>query len=247
MSTYATSFDPLQIIKDLVQNGYAIVDNVLSNQEDLRVLSAEAAHASAPEAQLLTKTEQSADIRRDLTHDVDPLDDEKLPCLAKASRTLQFTLGGAVDLFLPQPLYCRERPQFASYASSGFYTRHFDNPRLLGGSDNLRRLTILLYLNEGQWDDANGGQLRLHVKNNDKYDVTIAPQSNRAVVFFSDLIEHEVLPCFTHRVALTVWLSELLPDPASGLANTIHRNDQLMRDFFVQCCQKVSHQSKQHT
>ena len=42
------------------------------------------------------------------------------------------------------------------------------------------------------------------------------------------------------RFVLTVWLSELMADPESGLKKEISKNDQLMRDFFVGCCGKVS-------
>ena len=290
-SCYATDIDQLGIIRQLVEHGYATIDNLLSNPDDLQCLLQEASAAAAQtttsstqglgqgqgqdqhkqhtqqkkiegrEEQkdekedgemlvttatikhkcILVKTDQPDDIRSDLTHDVDPLDTEQLPYIAKASRTLQFVVGGAVDNFLSQPLYCRERPQFACYAGAGgFYTRHYDNPRLLkGGTDNLRRLTILLYLNQ-DWDETQlGGQLRLHVKTNDALDVTIAPKANRCVLFFADLIEHEVLPSYGNRLALTIWLSELNPDPASGLTKEINSNDQLMRDFFVSCCNRA--------
>ena len=240
LSTFATSFDRLQVIHQLIENGYAVLDNLLSDSENLIQLCAEAqASTTTP---IFAKTNQPEDIRTDLTYDVDPLDNEKNPYISKLSRTLQFDIGGAVDMFLPQPLYCRERPQFAYYKGEGsFYTRHYDNPRMLkGGVDNLRRLTVLFYLNE-KWDEnEDGGELRLHVRNEKDYDVTIAPKLNRCVLFFSDLIEHEVLPSFGHRLAVTVWLSELLPDPASGLSKTIHPNDQLLRDFFVQCSEKVA-------
>ena len=243
ISTYATDFNQLNIIHQLVQNGYAVIDNLIANPIELQQLLAEATAASTSSTQsILIKTDQSSDIRRDLTHDVDPLDIEKLPHIAKASRTLQFNIGGIIDTFLPSPLYCRERPQFACYKGDGsFYTRHYDNPRLLqNGVDNLRRVTILLYLNEDWNAEESGGELRLHVKSKDVLDVKISPQANRCVLFFSDLIEHEVLPSHGHRLALTVWLSELMADPESGLKKEISKNDQLMRDFFVGCCGKVS-------
>jgi Rps23 Pro-64 3,4-dihydroxylase Tpa1-like proline 4-hydroxylase len=268
LSTYETSYDRLQIIHQLIDQGYAVIDDLLSNPEDVTQLCTEAQATTAtvtitatatatatptpatpttptPTPALLLPTNQSTDIRTDLTHDVDPLDNNVLPCLAKASRTLQFDVGGAVDVFLPQSLYTRERPQFAYYKSDGsFYTRHYDNPRLLkGGTDNLRRLTILLYLNEAWNETENGGELLLHLKTKEDFAVTIAPKLNRCVLFFSDLIEHEVLPSYGPRLALTVWLSELLPDPASGLSQTIDPNSQLVRDFFVKCVENVAKQN----
>ena len=253
-SVYRTTLDRVGLVAQLVNHGYAVVDGLLADLEkDLPALLAEARRAAAvpgePAARLpvVKVTDQDQSIRRDLTHDVDPHDVVQLPLLAKAARTLQFLVGGAVDTFMPQPLYTRERPQFAYYAGNGsFYRRHFDNPRNLpDGSDNLRRITILLYLNEG-WPDSTGidtreagasnansrssgspgGELRLLLRDPTSFEVNIAPVANRCVVFFSDLIEHEVLPSNGHRLAITVWLSEC-PDPPSD------DSEALMRKFFV--------------
>lgn len=243
LPTFPTSLERLQVIRQLIQNGYAIIDNFLTDPNDLQSLVAECSTAASysSDSSILLKTDQPEHVRQDLTYDVDPLDGEKLPYLARASRTLQFVVGGAVDAFVPQQLYTRERPQFACYNGDGaFYTRHYDNPRMLdGGVDNLRRVTILLYVNE-DWDEAKyGGQLRLHLKSQSTYDVTVAPLANRCVIFFSDLIEHEVLPSHggkKKRLALTVWLSEFVADSAFDLATRVDSKDQLMRDYFVACC-----------
>ena len=216
-----TTLDRVGLVTQLVNNGYAVIDGLLADAEhDLKPLLAEARRAAAVPGpgsantdgkagnSVVEVTGQDSSIRRDLTHDVDPHDVVSLPLLAKAARTLQFLVGGAVDAFMPQSLYARERPQFAYYMGDGsFYRRHFDNPRNLpDGTDNRRRITILLYLNE-DWPDSThkdfgddnmsaslGGELRLLLRDPTLFETKIAPVANRCVVFFSDLIEHEVLP-----------------------------------------------------
>lgn len=64
-----------------------------------------------------------------------------------------------------------------------------------------RKLTCLYYLNP-DWKDQDGGQLRIHL-NSESWD--ISPQLDRLVVFRSTDVEHEVLPSFADRLALTVW------------------------------------------
>ena len=281
-SVYRTSLDRVALVKQLVQRGYAVIDGLLTPKDGksaLLALLSEARQAAAvPDptpnvsvnlaaaaaTAVVESTGQDLSIRRDLTYDIDPLDDVKLPLLAKAARTLQFLVGGAVDQFMPQCLYTRERPQFAYYAGNGsFYRRHFDNPRNLpNGTDNLRRITILLYLNE-DWPDNTGvragtdtndvlhgalhsheasssnndiglgGELRLLVHGPTDFDVKIAPVANRCVVFFSDLIEHEVLPSYGHRLAITVWLSEYFNTQTD-------ESEALMRKFFVLQARQVA-------
>jgi hypothetical protein len=281
-SVYRTTLDRVGIVTQLVNRGYAVIDGLLAcTEHDLPALLTEARLAagapapgepSAPSAAGLSRrpvveaTGQDASVRRDLTHDVDPHDVVQLPLLAKAARTLQFLVGGAIDAFMPQTLYARERPQFAYYAGNGsFYQRHFDNPRNLpDGTDNLRRITILLYLNEG-WKgsthtdagasagaeaaagagtigtdnvspgflDSPGGELRLLLRDPTAFEVKIAPMANRCVVFFSDLIEHEVLPSYGHRLAITVWLSECADPPTD-------ETEALMRTFFVYRSRQVA-------
>ena len=259
-SVYETTLDRVELVTQLVNNGYAVIDGFLADlHHDLPALLAEARRAAGvtrgnsnddgntaslgvdrARCGVVTETDQDKSIRRDLTHDVDPLDVTKLPLLAKAARTLQFLVGGAVDLFMPQKLYSRERPQFACYPGGGsFYRRHFDNPRnLADGIDNLRRITILLYLNE-DWpaeqegsSSTQGGELRLLLRSPEYFEVNVAPIANRCVVFFSDLIEHEVLPTSLQRIAMTVWLSEFAEKNEDEMEN-------LMRKYFLMRSRQV--------
>ncbi len=89
--------------------------------------------------------------------------------------------------------------QLAHYPPGARYVRHRD--AFVGGPN--RRLTAILYLNAG-WRPEHGGALRLHL---DAGVQDVAPELDRAVIFLSDRVEHEVLPTFAPRLALTAWYS----------------------------------------
>ncbi len=87
--------------------------------------------------------------------------------------------------------------QLGYYAGDGAcYVRHRD---ALAGAVG-RRLTAIAYLNPG-WKPADGGQLRLHAEPA----VDLAPLFGRLVVFLSAKVEHEVLPTWAPRLAVTAW------------------------------------------
>jgi hypothetical protein len=79
-----------------------------------------------------------------------------------------------------------------------------------------RKITAILYLNH-EWD---GGQLRIfhNANTNDEY-IDIDPSFGKLVIFRSDLIEHEVLPSFKDRMAITFWASALKPPHANANPN----------------------------
>lgn len=98
------------------------------------------------------------------------------------------------------------------------YPLHVDNTLGIRGStqDDARKLTFILYLNDEKYVD--GGELRLVLGEHEICD--IPPVGGRVVVFWSDEIPHEVLPCAPHvanenadydRYALTVWIPETDP------------------------------------
>ena len=70
----------------------------------------------------------------------------------------------------------------------------------------------LKYLNP-DWDDANGGEIRLwgHDGAGGETCEDIPPSGDRLLLFWSDQVVHEVLPCWDEsevgrRFALTLWL-----------------------------------------
>ena len=88
--------------------------------------------------------------------------------------------------------------QLARFPGAGTrYVRHHD--ALTG--DPTRRATAILYLNP-DWVPSDGGCLRVHPPSG-QHD--LQPLGGRLVVFLSDKVEHEVLPCHASRRAATAW------------------------------------------
>jgi len=101
------------------------------------------------------------------------------------------------------------------YANNGErYARHTDAIPEQGGEH--RRLTSILYLNPS-WTEVDGGQLRIYLPEHlgrqvpggvvsscpGKWLLDIAPKHDRFVLFGSAWLEHEVLPSYAERFAIT--------------------------------------------
>ena len=111
-----------------------------------------------------------------------------------------------------------KRLMLAHYAGDTYsgakYVSHLDNdpsdPGYEQGEPGLRAcdrsVTAILYLNE-HWEESHGGCLRIVLENR-KGNVDVAPSWGRVVLFDSRRIEHEVLPSFEKRYALTAWLKD---------------------------------------
>mmetsp|Transcript_95782 Transcript_95782/g.166413 ORF Transcript_95782/g.166413 Transcript_95782/m.166413 type:complete len:355 (-) Transcript_95782:186-1250(-) len=91
-----------------------------------------------------------------------------------------------------------------------YYSTHVDNSPV---TPNGRRLTAVLYLNEG-WDaEAHGGELRIFEPQPADPDVKsvkpicdVSPLAGRLILFWSDTrVPHAVLPAQAHRFAATLW------------------------------------------
>lgn len=88
--------------------------------------------------------------------------------------------------------------QLAAYDEGPGYVRHADAFR--GGGT--RRLTAIYYANP-DWVAGDGGELRCWPPSGP---CTVEPVADRAVVFASDRLEHEVAPIHRGpRVAVTAW------------------------------------------
>src|SRR5258708_8713913 len=90
------------------------------------------------------------------------------------------------------------------YPSGSGYTRPLDQFR----GDDHRRLSVILYLNEG-WKEEEGGQLRLHLPGGP---IDVFPIAGRLVCFRSDKIEHEVMPATRDRLSITGWVLDQLAE-----------------------------------
>lgn len=88
---------------------------------------------------------------------------------------------------------------FAVYAPGGFYQRHLDRFR----DDDRRTVTVVCYLNDPDWSEADGGHLRMYLPKGER---DVLPLGGTLVCFMSDQIPHEVLPACRQRLALTGWM-----------------------------------------
>lgn len=89
---------------------------------------------------------------------------------------------------------------FAHYHSGEFYKLHRDNPQNKNG-----RLISTVYYLHSDWQDGNGGELRVQDKLENWH--IIQPKPNRLAIFQSDLL-HEVVLSHQDRLSITAWLRQ---------------------------------------
>lgn len=92
---------------------------------------------------------------------------------------------------------------YALYPTGTYYRRHIDTFQ----NDDRRKLSIVCYLNDEDWQAENGGELVLYLKKEgQEMEKVIYPFPGRIVIFESQTIEHEVKPVNTKRLSITGWL-----------------------------------------
>ena len=92
---------------------------------------------------------------------------------------------------------------YALYPTGTYYKRHIDTFH----NDDRRKLSIVCYLNNEDWQAEYGGELILYLnKQGQEEEKVIYPFPGRVVIFESQLIEHEVKPVNTKRLSITGWL-----------------------------------------
>jgi len=88
---------------------------------------------------------------------------------------------------------------YAIYPTGTFYKRHLDTFQ----NDDRRKLSIVCYLNNENWQPENGRELVLYLEQEAKI---IYPFLGKMVIFESQILEHEVKPVNTPRLSITGWL-----------------------------------------
>ncbi|RYJ43164.1 2OG-Fe(II) oxygenase [Flavobacterium beibuense] len=92
---------------------------------------------------------------------------------------------------------------YALYPEGTFYKRHLDTFQ----NDSRRRLSIVCYLNEEDWQPEYGGELAIYIPENGTERIeNIYPVQGRMVIFESSVLEHEVKPVKQERLSITGWL-----------------------------------------
>lgn len=92
---------------------------------------------------------------------------------------------------------------YALYPEGTFYKRHLDTFQ----NDNRRKLSMVCYLNEENWQADFGGELTIYTKaEGNEVALDILPSQGRMVIFESQVLEHEVKPVQQPRLSITGWL-----------------------------------------
>ena len=89
---------------------------------------------------------------------------------------------------------------YAVYDEGSFYKRHPDQFK----TNDHRKFSLINYLNEN-WEDEDGGELVVY---QNEMEQKIRPQSQTAVFFKSDSMEHEVTKTNRRRMSITGWLKQ---------------------------------------
>lgn len=187
-----------KIVNDVYEQRFCVVDNFISANEvttlvqKINLLSENKQLKQAgigKNAEHLTNT----DIRSDYIYWVDENDTELQSLFFHFITELTQALNRLFYLGLKEHEF-----HLALYPPGSFYKKHRDAFK----SDDARKITVLLYLNQN-WKQEDGGELILYKDDNSS--LTIEPLGGRLLVFESEM-EHEVLLSKANRYSLTGWI-----------------------------------------
>jgi SM-20-related protein len=188
-----------QIADGLAENGYAVIDQFLTEPEMVDILETDEfrswklhfkkAGVGRQQARQVVET-----IRGDYIQWIDPASAN--PAIGRYFEKLRSLMQ-----FVNRSLYLSLKDfeiHMTIYPVGTFYKRHLDQFK----SDEHRKLSVICYLNQA-WKHTDGGQLRMYLPVGP---VDVFPVAGRLVCFRSDQIEHEVLPATRERLSLTGWM-----------------------------------------
>ena len=186
------------IADGLAEQGYAVIDQFLSQHEVNNILDA----AEFKDIKLFKKAgignNQNVQIQEGIRGDfIQWLDKDNAPAPVK----IYLDKLDALTKFLNQALFLSLKDyevHFARYPVGTFYKRHLDQFK----QDDHRKLSIICYLNH-DWKEDQGGQLRMYLPDSS---VDVFPIAGRLICFRSDQLEHEVLPATRERMSITGWM-----------------------------------------
>jgi SM-20-related protein len=185
------------IIQDLLQSGYAVVEDflsppevVLSNQE---IASIQQNHELS--AAGLASHERVDSIRGDWTYwwELEKLTPHQEQIFQKLEQ-IKTKLNEALFLGLWD-----FEGHYAVYPPGTFYKKHVDRLQ----HDDRRKLSVVIFFNQNWNLDRDGGGLEIESPSGDL--VCIAPEAGKMVCFLSDQIPHQVLKTNRERKSFAGW------------------------------------------
>lgn len=210
-------------IGELHKNGIVVIENVLS-RDRLCDVQRDIDNSTVLQASF-EASGNSSDVRQDRVQWVRCQDNNDHPSLDLAIalvRGVAFQLE-AFDGFFARRMRVPRDCQLAIYPGDSVagYARHVDrctnNVYKLGLLEYLRlsdfrtrAVTVILYLNDPNRKEDEGGALRYWDQRGDAID--IYPRGGKLVVFDASRISHQVLPSKTKRTALTCWITGVLAE-----------------------------------
>lgn len=193
----ATQLKRQKIIEELVQQRYSLnpnyfdLDLVTTLRRELIQLAEEDALCAARIGKDGQRTRRHS-IRGDAIHWLNGSTPAQRAFLAEMDG-LQTELNRQLFLGLEEL-----EAHFAHYAPGSGYQRHLDSFQ----NNNLRRITIVAYLNE-DWQGRDGGELQIY--HDDKPMATVLPQGGTLVCFVSEEIPHQVATTRRDRYSIAGW------------------------------------------
>jgi SM-20-related protein len=196
-----TTFDA--IVDGLAEQGYAIVDQFLSQHEVETIIGL--TNFQTAETQFKKAgigNNKSVQIQEAIRGDyIQWLDKTNAP---EAVRIYLYRLEELIQV-INRTLFLSLKDMevhMTIYPVGSFYKRHLDQFK----QDDHRKLSVICYLNT-EWIEEHGGQLRIYLPDRS---LDILPLAGRLVIFRSDQIEHEVLPAIRPRLSITGWMLDQL-------------------------------------
>ena len=187
------SWNADQILNDLDQHGFALIDDAYSSEYTQALLEECTSHFN----QFRDAAIQNGVMSQIRSDHILWINDE----LKIAQQHIDYLNALSEQLNQAFFLGIQEvEAHFACYNAGEFYALHRDNPQ----GKNGRVISSVYYLHE-EWQDHWGGELRLQDKNDTWY--IIPPKPNRIALFQSDLL-HEVLLSKQQRLSITAWLRQ---------------------------------------
>ena len=185
------SWNADQILNDLDQHGFALIDDAYSSEYTQALLEECTSHFN----QFRDAAIQNGVMSQIRSDHILWINDE----LKIAQQHIDYLNALSEQLNQAYFLGIQEvEAHFACYNAGEFYALHRDNPQQKNG----RLISTVYYLHE-EWQEDWGGELRLQDKNEQWH--VIAPKPNRIAIFQSDLL-HEVIQAKQQRLSITAWL-----------------------------------------
>lgn len=185
------TWDIDQIIEDLDQQGFCLIDDAYSSKYMQTLVRECTAHLN----EFRDAAIQNGVVSNIRSDHILWIDEQ----LAYAQQHIQALTALSEQLNRAFYFGIREvEAHFACYNAGEFYALHRDNPQ----GKNGRIVSSVYYLHE-QWQADWGGELRLQDKQGEWH--IIPPKPNRIALFQSDLL-HEVLKSKQQRLSITAWL-----------------------------------------